>query len=255
MAGQRPAFPPALEAFVVLLAAFFIGAGVAASVAAMTAVRCGPTEFALLQGSVAALLSRMRSMAPWWPFILFVFPGAAMAMLSLHLPPWIYLVLFLFLLALYWTTFRTQVPYYPSGPAVWAAVAGLVPPDRAVRFIDIGSGFGGLVFDLGRKRPQCQVDGIEVAPLPWLVCKLKARLIGSRARFRRRDYRSQDLSHYDVVFAYLSPAAMPALWDQVCAEMRRGALLLSYEFVVPGVAPHLTMQPLADGPCLYGWRL
>ena len=62
---------------------------------------------------------------------------------------------FLFLLALYWSTFRTQVPYYPSGRRVWDAVAAPAAARAgAVRVIDIGSGLGGLVLDLARRRPE-----------------------------------------------------------------------------------------------------
>ncbi|GAC1436513.1 MAG: hypothetical protein NVSMB6_32690 [Burkholderiaceae bacterium] len=57
-----------------------------------------------------------------------------------------------------------------------------------------------------------------------------------------------------MVFAYLSPAAMPALWLKAQREMQPGALLLSYEFPVDGRLPDLTVLPHPQGPPLYGWR-
>jgi tRNA1(Val) A37 N6-methylase TrmN6 len=60
--------------------------------------------------------------------------------------------------------------------------------NRPLAIADIGSGLGGLVLDLARRRPDAQVDGIELAPLPWLVSRLRAKLSGSRARFLRGDY-------------------------------------------------------------------
>lgn len=211
---------------------------------------------ALLQGSVAAALS-WRRLPSWWLPIQFVLPAALIGAGQLELPSWIFLLAFLFLLALYWTTFRTRVPYYPSGPAAWSKVTQLLPP-RPVRVIDIGSGFGGAAFFLARQRSDIQVTGIEIAPLPWAVSAMRVighRLRGEAApRFVWGSYERLDFAEYDVIFAYLSPAAMPALWEQACAQMRPGSLLLSYEFEIPGHAPHFTA--IADrGRCLHGWRI
>lgn len=209
---------------------------------------------AMLQGGLAAGLSAWRRMAVWWLAIQFVFPLALVAALALHLPPSIFLGLFLFFLLLYWSSFRTQVPYYPSTRPVWDAVAKLLPA-HPLRCIDIGSGFGGLVLELAALRPDSRIEGIELAPLPWLVSMLRTRCTGSRAQFRRGDYLALDFAEYDVVFAYLSPAAMPSLWEKAHNEMRPGTLLLSLEFTIPGQAPDLVLQPSPGGKVLHGWRM
>ena len=210
---------------------------------------------AVAQGLFAAALSRWRKLAPWWMAIQLLFPLALLGGVGLRLPPWLFLAGFLFLLLVYWSTFRTQVPYYPSGRRAWDAVAGLLPQGRPVFMIDIGSGLGGLVLDLARRRPESTFVGIELAPLPWLVSRVRAPLAGSaNARFVRGDYEQLDFGDYDVVFAYLSPAAMGALWRKASAEMRPGALLLSYEFGIAAQAPDLTIVPAGRGPALYGWH-
>lgn len=245
---------PAIEALIIQVLAFVVMVGIAFAVPAVSTVQLNVAEAALLQGGLAAAISRARSMAPWWPFILFAFPVAVISLLSLHLPPWIFLAAFLVLAALYWSTFRTQVPYFPSNAAVWDAVAELLPQGRPIRFVDIGSGFGGLVCALARRRPESMFSGIELAPLPWLASYLRALLGRSSACFSRGDYLDLDFASCDVVFAYLSPAAMPALWEKASAEMQPGALLLSYEFPVPGVAPDFMSRPGSAGRALYGWR-
>ncbi|HEX9172332.1 MAG TPA: class I SAM-dependent methyltransferase [Telluria sp.] len=209
---------------------------------------------ALLHGAFAAALSAWRRLAPWWLAIGLLFPLALLAGVSLQLPPPLFLAGFVLLLLVYWSTFRTQVPYYPSGKRAWDAVAAVLPQGRPLFVIDIGSGIGGLVLDLARRRPDSTFAGIELAPLPWLVSALRARLAGSAARFVRGDYERLDLGDYDVVFAYLSPAAMDALWRKASAEMRPGALLLSYEFVIGEKAPDITILPTGPGPALYGWH-
>jgi hypothetical protein len=213
-----------------------------------------PILFALMQGSLAAWLSHKASLARWWPPIQFVFPIAVVLGQALALPPALFLVVFLVLLGVFWSTFRTQVPYYPSTKPARKAVAELLPV-KPVRFIDIGSGLGGMTLELARKRPESSFAGIEIAPLPWLCSVLRARMMRNDARFLLGDYNTLDFSRYDVIFAYLSPAAMPALWDKARAEMRPGALLLSYEFPIPQAAPDITVNPDAFGRGLYGWRM
>jgi hypothetical protein len=208
----------------------------------------------LLQGALAAMLSRWRRQAVWWLPIQLLFPVVLFGALMLHLPSWLFLLGFLLLLLVYWSTFRTQVPYYPSGKRVRDAVAKLLPQDRAPRLIDIGSGLGGLVLDLAARRPDAVALGIELAPLPWLISALRARSSGSRARFIRGDYDQLDFADFDVIYAYLSPAAMSALWRKARAEMRPGSLLLSYEFVITERPADVVILLSGPGPALYGWH-
>jgi hypothetical protein len=211
---------------------------------------------ALAQGALAGLITHKLGMASWWRLIQFLFPLAVLTTLALHLPSWVFLLAFLLLLGLYWSTFRTQVPYYPSQAAVWDAVRQLLPPEqpgRALNLIDIGSGLGGAVLYWSRLRPDARCSGIELAPFPWLTSWLRARLSGSAARFILGDYEKLDFSQYDLVFAYLSPAPMAALWRKAQAELKPGAVLVSLEFDIPGHAPARTLQPAEDSPALYVW--
>ena len=208
----------------------------------------------LIQGVLAAGLTWRRGLASWWRAIQLLFPLAVFGAARLDIPPTAFLAVFLFLLFLYWSTYRTQVPYYPSNRRVWDAVAGLLPPAGPVRVIDIGSGLGGLVLDLAGRRAQIAATGIELAPLPWLVSRLRARLQGSRARFLLGDYERLDFAEFDVVFAYLSPAAMGALWRKAAREMRPGSLLLSYEFDIDDRAANRTVYPTEGGPALHIWH-
>lgn len=211
-------------------------------------------DVALVQGIAACALTRLRGLAVWWMGIQLLFPLALTGALKLDIPPWLFLGVFLFLLALYWSTFRTQVPYYPSGKWVWNEVDKLLPKDKPLLVVDIGSGLGGFTMDMARRRPASQFVGIELAPLPWLLSFLRARLSGSPARFVRGDYDNLDLSNYDAVFAYLSPAAMSDLWKKASKEMRPGSILLSYEFLITEKTPDIILMPTGRGAPLYGWH-
>lgn len=208
-------------------------------------------QAALLQGALAAAIGWKLGLARWWLPIQLLFPIALLAALALQLPGWLPLAAFVVLLGWYWSTYRTQVPYYPSNPAVWRAVLAELPQGRTLKMIDIGSGLGGFTLHMAGARPESDVAGIELAPVPWLVSRLRAALSGSRARFVRGDYEQLNFAEYDLVFAYLSPAAMPALWRKAQHEMRPGSFLASYEFEIPAASGVKTILTTEGGPPLY----
>ncbi|AWL06865.1 class I SAM-dependent methyltransferase [Massilia oculi] len=243
---------PAVRALLIQVAAFPLTLAIVYLLASSGLV-LSYWHVALVQGVLAALLSWWRGLASWWRAIQFAFPLALLGASALAIPPAAFLAIFLFLLLLYWSTYRTQVPYYPSGRTVWEAVADALPQGRPVRVIDIGSGVGGLVLELQRRRPESRIEGIELAPLPWLASHLRALATRSRARFTRGDYEKLDLGDYDAVFAYLSPAAMSALWRKAAREMRPGSMLFSYEFIIEDRPPSRVIHPAVGGPALYMW--
>ena len=258
--GARPAplafgKTPAILALLLQVAAFLIVLLLVVSLNVIFQASFNILIAAILQGSIAAALSCWRRQACWWWIIQFLFPILLIVGLALQLPPVLFLAAFLIFLVLYWSTFRTQVPYYPSRLPVWRAVETVLPEREGLCFIDIGCGFGGLVLHLARRRLSGRFSGIEIAPLPWAIARLRARMAGGAAQFLRGDYRSLNLADYDVVFAYLSPVAMPDLWEKARAEMRPGSLLLSYEFPIIDVPADEIVSPQDDGPELHVWRL
>lgn len=246
--------PVALQSLLIQIAA-------ALPVALVAALRPFETPpplwlLALVQGSVAALLSRAWRQPPWWQPLHFGFLPLAWLAHGAGAPSWVYLAAFVALLLVYWTTFRTRVPLYLSDRRAWQAIEALLPQKRSFRFIDLGSGLGGLLFDLERRFPAAEFTGTELAPAPWLISRLRAGFTRSRVRFLRQDYAALDLAAYDVVFAFLSPAAMPALWQQVSAQMRPGGCFMSLSFMAGDREPDCVMQlaPQARHR-LYVWTL
>lgn len=210
---------------------------------------------AILQGLAAVAITYLRRMPSWWlPFQL-LSPPAAVLVLALQLPSWVFLAAFVVLLGMFWATLFTRVPLYLSSAAIRQSVAELLPKDRPVNFVDVGSGLGGVVINLASRRPDCRFTGIELAPVPWLISRIRAGLQRGQCRFIRGDYAKLDLANYDVVFAYLSPVVMDELWRKAKAEMRPGALLLSCEFPISGVEPDLVLHPNPGRAILYGWKI
>ena len=209
----------------------------------------------ILQGLCALSISYALRMPGWWLVIQALFVPAVVFAQSLQLAPLWYLAGFIVLVSVYWSTYAGQAPLYLSRRQVWRQVGAQLPDRAGLRCIDLGSGLGGWVHYLARLRGDSHFNGIEAAPLPCWFGKLRT-LLQPNAAIVWGDFWHHDLSGYDVVFAYLSPIPMPALWDKVRREMRPGSLFISYRFVVPGVAPSSVIELHDLGRTqLYCWRL
>lgn len=223
--------PPALLALGAQLAALL------AVVAAAIALRQGGLALPLplwlvLAGLGAALLSRRMGLPNWWQAINLFFPPLLWLTLQSEIDPLWFLAGFALLALTSLGTLRTRVPLYLSSPRAAEALAARLPANA--RLLDLGCGLGGPLSRLGRLRPDARLEGVEAAPLNWLIARL--RLLG-RARIQLGSLWNSDLSGQDVVYAYLSPAPMPRLWEKARAEMRPGSLLISNTFGIPGVEP------------------
>lgn len=207
-----------------------------------------------MQAAIAFALAFVFPLPRWWRTIHLLFPLIIWAMRQFDIPTYYYLFGFLLTLSLFWTIFRTRVPFYPSRLPVWQELIQLLPHDRAIKMIDIGSGLGDLAMHVAKELPNSNVIGIEIAPLPWIVSKFRARFRKSSARFMLGDYFKLDFSEFDAVFAYLSPAAMPGLWEKASREMQPGSLLVSYEFDIPGIQPQQTIEVSGSSAVIYVWR-
>lgn len=239
---RLPKLPPAVTALLLQLAAVVL----AILGMRMMSLQLQPLTFALLCGLLAMTLSRLAGLAGWWLPIQFAFAPGLVLMLALDIPPDYFLAAFLILLAVYWSTFRTQVPLYLSSDKVWRALEDFLPQrqsNASFRFIDLGSGLGGVLTHLARARPDGQYTGVESAPLPCLASWLRIRIGGHRnCEVRWGSLWDCDLSQYDVVYAYLSPVPMERLWRKARAEMRPGNIFISSTFAVPEKTPHETVQ-------------
>ncbi len=191
------------------------------------------TAALFMQCVVALCMSRMFRLPAWWLWIAVAFPILLQLALSIDgLPAWPFGLAFLVLVLLFSNTARERVPLYLTNRQTAAALITLMDSRKARRFIDLGSGLGGVVRAVDGDGRSAQ--GVESAPLSWFLSWLLSKLSG-RGHVIRQDLWSTNLSQEDVVYAFLSPAPMPRLWDKARLEMKAGSLLVSNSFAVPGV--------------------
>lgn len=245
----------------VTIRALFAQMGAAVVVAGILLSSEGSTSFGMyevagMQGMISAMLGVVLGLAWWWFPINLLFLPAVMLVRQMQLPALAYMGGFLLLLLFNWGVVFTRVPLYLSRRSVWKEIEALLPQDESYKLLDIGSGLGGMLLHLDKARPQGRHEGVEISPAPWLISRIRAFMQGATVRFRRKDYRTLDLSDYDVVFAFLSPLVMHEVLRKASREMRPGTLLLSLAFPLPGIRHDFVIQTgEGERQKLYGWRV
>ena len=210
-------------------------------------------QWILVQAATAASICAGLRMPWWWVVLSLAFAPALWVGSSASVSPAWSAAALLALLLVYGGTQRTRVPLFLSNAAAVRALRELLPAGRPLTFLDIGAGTGTVIDAIARSHPQAVVRGVERAPLPFLIAFVRALARARRYRVSWGNLWTTDLSGADVVYAYLSPAPMPALWEKARREMRPGTLLISFRFVIPGVAPTRTV-PVGSN-FLYVWQM
>ncbi|MDB5816213.1 MAG: methyltransferase type 12 [Rhodocyclales bacterium] len=214
-----------------------------------------PLALAALQGAIAAFFAAGLRSARWWILIHLAFMPCIVLAAGGGLPPWVYLVAFAGLTLVYWSSFRTQVPLFLSNPLTVHRLAAWLPDEAPLAVLDVGSGTGSLVQRLARLRPDWQIHGIETAPAPyWLSRRLCRKL--PNAYLVRGDFWQSSLTEFDVVYAFLSPVPMSALWAKAMREMKPGSWLISNSFEIARATPSSVVN-VGDrrNTCLYCYRI
>jgi len=225
--------PPVLRALVAQAVVFLLVAGIAWGLASRLPFWTWP----LLQGLLAALLVRTWGLGRGWQLFQMLLPLALAWQLGHAVPTWIYPAALAGLLLVFGGGFLTRVPLYNSSRAAWQALAELLPQEEGGAVADLGAGLGGPLRFLAERRPGLRFTGVEASPVVWLLAWLRLRGVRSNCRMCFGSLWNLPLRDYQLVYVFLSPAPMGALWEKARCEMKPGALLISNTFGIPGVPP------------------
>jgi SAM-dependent methyltransferase len=191
----------------------------------------------LVQGLLAALLARLWGLSRGWMLFQVLVPFALAWQLGHPAPAWIYPVSLAGLLLVFGGGLTTRVPLYNSSRAAWRQLLELLPSEGGSRMADLGAGLGGPLSFLARQRPDMRFTGVEASPLVWFAAWLRTRSARSNCRLLFGSLWKLPLGEFQVVYAFLSPAPMQALWAKARREMKPGSILVSNTFSIPGAVP------------------
>ena len=210
---------------------------------------------AFVIGGMGFVLAFLTRQPRWWQLIHTGFAPLAWAVSLLSIPPGWFLAAFVLSLLFYRGAVTGQIPLYLSNRVTAEALIELLGERPASRFADLGAGIGSTIAPLSRALPASTFTGVENAPASWAIGWLRLRNTPN-VKWQMGSLWKLGLGEFDVVYAFLSPAPMPGLWQKALQEMRPGSLLISNSFPVPDIDPEDILQ-IADArqTRLYCYRI
>lgn len=103
---------------------------------------------------------------------------------------------------------------------------------------ELGSGWGNLAFSISDAFPGSRVMGYERSTVPYLFSIMLKFFSGRiNCSLKNRNFFSESISDGDIIVCYLCPDLMSKLKTKFENELKKGTLVISSTFAVPGWKP------------------
>lgn len=149
-------------------------------------------------------------------------------------------VAFFLLFSILFFTLKNGISPMPTSFKVRKHLLSVLPNLEKGQIVELGSGWGNLIFPLSQKYNACAIIGYENSPLPYFFSSLINHF--SNLRILRQDFFERSLAEADLVICYLFPKGMEKLKLKLDKELKPGAKVVTHTFAVPGWTPTKTFQ-------------
>jgi len=128
----------------------------------------------------------------------------------------------------------------PTSNKARKALMSLLPTLEEGRVVELGSGWGNLIFPLSKKYKKCQIIGYENSPIPYVFSSLIN--YAPNLKIVRQNFFKHPLGDADLVVCYLFPKGMTQLKTKFERELKGGTPVVSHTFAIPGWTPKKTIE-------------
>jgi hypothetical protein len=137
-----------------------------------------------------------------------------------------------------WYSMKTGIAPMPSSAAACRAMLEAAERVPAGTIVDLGSGWGTLAIAFARRHPEREVVGYELSWVPWLVSRLRRRLLGlTNLTLHRADFLRARLPQQAVLVCYLCRRNMRDLSHKLRSEPCRPVAVICNTFAMPFMRP------------------
>ena len=147
-------------------------------------------------------------------------------------------LIILFLLLFF--TLKNGISPMPTSHKVRQLLFSHLPELNDGVVVDLGSGWGNLIFPLSKKYENCEVIGYENSPIPYFFSSLLNH--ASNLTIRRENFLERPLNDVDLVVCYLFPKGMERLKAKLDSELKPGSQVISHTFAIPGWEPSKVIE-------------
>ena len=147
-------------------------------------------------------------------------------------------------------------PFIPTGSKYLKQLFTSLSAKNLSHFVEIGSGDGRVTRWVAAHNSECQAVGIEINPFLVLYSRLLSKVLHlSNVLFILSDFRHVNLSPATCIYIYMLPKVLPALLNQITKQCRRGTIIISQVFTLPGWEKYLIETLNYSGRLFYFYRL
>jgi len=107
--------------------------------------------------------------------------------------------------------------------------------------VDLGCGDARLLSYILKKH-RVQAVGYEVNPYPYIMAKIRS-FFKKDLKIIKKDFFHVSLKKADIIFCYLFPDILKDLALRLKENHKKGALLISFNFPMPGYIPKKILRP------------
>ena len=202
---------------------------------------------AFFQSSFAFVISRIYRLSTPWLLCNLILPIA----MQIEISSWVPFGGLVLGLLIFSPTIREPIPFYPTRPKVYTKLTDIVAEKNVRRCVDLGSGFGSVLFALAPSFPETTFIGYEIGIVPFTVAYVRS-LWYPNVRFIRKSLWDADLGSFDCIYAFLSPPPMAALEEKLLKEMSPSATFITNSFQLPNSQPNYAVT--IGGQSLLAYR-
>lgn len=149
----------------------------------------------------------------------------------------------LILLIFVFYTVKNGISPYPSTRKITKTISQELKHLKPKSLIDLGSGWGHLIFPIATELPNTMVIGIENFPLCFLFCWLRQKIIRHKnLTLVFKNFYNYSLAKHDVILCFLYPGAMVRLKEKFSSELKPGTIVISHTFAIHRWTPIKTIN-------------
>lgn len=150
-----------------------------------------------------------------------------------------------------YTNLTTGVPWAKiSGENINKIFREINLPKNSLIY-DLGCGDGRILFIA--EKHGLRAVGYELSFYPYIKAWFKKLIFRSQVILKRKNFFKEDLGQADAIFVFLVGKVMDRVGYKLGAELKKGTLVASYCFAIPGWRPQKTI--LTEPSLTYIYRI
>ncbi|MDD4290316.1 MAG: hypothetical protein PHH83_03530 [Patescibacteria group bacterium] len=130
--------------------------------------------------------------------------------------------------------FRGYAPLFSTNKVFIKKILEEIDKNQNYNIYELGCGFAKFLIMAEKTLPNSKYVGIEYSFLPYMLTKIKLKLIKSKIKIVCENFLKTNLQDAHIIYCYLIPDVMEKLSQKLKNECSN-TLIVSYRFSIPNI--------------------